>query len=135
MKVSFLDKEFDKSIKGEIFSQLDQVFEKGKWILSENVIEFEKELATYMGVPYAIGVASGTDAITLSLLSSGITRGDKVITTSFCHNAIINGIANIGFIPILVDIEPQTFGMDPADTLLTCRRSGDVRAILIVNLY
>jgi len=135
MKVSFLDKEFDKSIKDEIFFKLDQVFDRQKWILSENVMEFEKELATYMRVPYAVGVASGTDAIILSLLSSGITRGDKVITTSFCHNAIINGIVNVGAIPVLVDIEPQTFGMDPADTLLTCRRNKGIKAILVAHLY
>lgn len=93
-----------KSIKEEIDLAIKRVLESGWFILGKEVRNFELEFAKYIGVYYCMGVASGTDAITLSLVSLGIGRGDEVITTNLTAFPTITGIMQSGATPVVVDI-------------------------------
>lgn len=99
-------------IKQEIDEAVQKVLESGQFILGENVKLLEEEIAKYCGVKYAVGVASGTDALLLSLRACGIGPGDEVITTPFTFFATAEVISNLGARPVFVDIEPETFNID-----------------------
>ena len=99
-------------IKDEIEIGLARTLSNCSFILGENVQAFEKEAASYLGVKYTIGVASGTDALHLALLAAGIKAGDEVITTAFTFIATAEAIKYIGAKPIFVDIDPKTFNID-----------------------
>ena len=119
--------------KEEIDAAIMRVLESGRYILGEEVRSFEEEFARYIGVYYGIGVGSGTDAITIALKACGIGRGDEVITVSHTAVATIAAIELSGATPVLVDISPDTYTLDPdhlceAITLKT-------KAILPVHLY
>ena len=102
-------------IKDEIESGLAETIANCSFILGPNVQAFEKEAADYLGVKHAIGVASGTDALHLSLLAAGITDGDEVITTAFTFIATAEAIKYVGAKPIFVDIDPKTFNITAAE--------------------
>jgi len=102
-----------QNIKQEIDTAIDNVLSSGQFILGENVRLLEEEIARYCGTRYAIGVASGTDALLLSLRALDIKPGDEVITTPFTFFATTEVISIIGARPVLVDIEPDTFNIDP----------------------
>jgi len=121
------------SIKGEIDSAIREVVENGQFILGPEVKSFEEEIASYLGVKYAIGVASGTDALHLALLACGIKPGDEVITTPFTFIATAEAITNCGATPVFVDIDPKTYNIDPAQ--IKPRITAKTRAILPVHLY
>ena len=112
-KIGFLDvkKEY-KSIKKEIDAAMGRVLNSGQFIGGEEIEKFEKEIAKFCGVKYAIGVNSGTDALFLSLKALGIGAGDEVITTPFTFIATAEVIANLGAKPVFIDIEPKTFNID-----------------------
>jgi dTDP-4-amino-4,6-dideoxygalactose transaminase len=121
------------SLRGEIDDALSRVLERGIFILGEEVGAFEQEFATYCGAPYGIGVASGTDALHLAMLACGIGPGDEVITVSHTSVATVAAIQQAGAKPVLVDIHPAMFTIDPheVETAITPR----TRAILPVHLY
>lgn len=100
-------------LKEEIDQSLQQVLESCAFILGPNVKAFEEESAAYLGVKHAIGVASGTDALHLALLAAGIGEGDEVITTPFTFIATAEAIRYVGAKPVFVDIDPETFNIDP----------------------
>jgi dTDP-4-amino-4,6-dideoxygalactose transaminase len=104
----------------------------GAYILGEKVAEFESKFAKYLGVKYAVGVASGTDAITLALLSFGIKSGDEVIMPANSYPSVF-GVAATGAIPKLVDIDPKTLNIDPEKIELAITKK--TKAILPVHLY
>lgn len=106
-----LTKQYDV-YKNEIHSVIKKVLASGHYILGEEVNKFEKEFADYIGVKYAIGVASGTDALILSLKVLGIKQGDEVITTPFTAIPTISAIIAAGAIPVFVDVDPNTFLID-----------------------
>jgi dTDP-4-amino-4,6-dideoxygalactose transaminase len=111
----FLDlKKQYKSIKKEINKAIKKVFESGQFIGGEEVENFEKEIARFCGVKYAISLNSGTDALFLSLKALEIGPGDEVITTPFTFIATAEVIANLGAKPVFVDIEPKSFNIDPS---------------------
>ena len=128
-------------IEREVLSATKRVYEKGRYILGEEVTAFEKEFARYCGVRYGVGVGSGTDALYLSLKAAGIGDGDEVVTTANSFIASALAISFTGAKPLFVDIDYQTYTMDPngLELLLNRRmaRSGwqRVKAVLPVHLY
>ncbi|HFC53766.1 MAG TPA: DegT/DnrJ/EryC1/StrS family aminotransferase [Gammaproteobacteria bacterium] len=122
-----------RQIKAEIEQDLHQVLESAHFILGPNVHAFEEEAASYLGARYAIGCASGTDALQLALAAAGIGEGDEVITTPFTFIATAEAICYLGAKPVFVDIDPHTFNLDPGlvETAITER----TRAILPVHLF
>lgn len=120
-------------LKDEIDAGLAEVLESCAFILGPNVRAFEEEAASYLGVPHAVGCASGTDALHLALLAAGIGKGDEVITTPFTFIATAEAIRYVGATPVFVDIDPRTFNMD-LDAVLKAI-SPKTRAIMPVHLF
>jgi dTDP-4-amino-4,6-dideoxygalactose transaminase len=130
-----------KRIKGEILSATQRVFEKGYFILGEEVSAFEKEFSHYCGVDYGVGVGSGTDALYLALKAAGIGEGDEVVTVANSFVATALAVSFTGAKPLFVDIDPETYTMDPdrLDRFLN-RQKGKgrrrrIKAVLPVHLY
>jgi len=130
--------------KEEIEAAIAQVLESGQYILGQQVTAFEQEFATYLGLSHATGVGNGTDALHLALRACGTRPGDAVVTVSHTAIATVAAIELAGAIPVLVDIDPATFTMDPnrlEDTIKTYRSSqgrtagGHLKAIIPVHLY
>ncbi len=130
-----------KAIEEEILSVTRRVFEKGRFILGEEVSAFEEEFARYCGVRYGVGVNSGTDALYLALRAAGIGEGDEVVTVANSFIASALAISFTGAKPIFVDIEPETYNLDPnaLEHLLQRQRTTGkrqrIKAILPVHLY
>ncbi len=122
-----------RSLTSEIISALRQVFDSSAFVLGPNVTAFEAEMAAFCGVTHAIGVASGTDALTLSLMALGISPGDEVLVPSFTYTATAAGVCHMGATPVFVDSLPDGFNMDPADA--ERRITPRTRAIIPVHLY
>ncbi len=101
------------SYKREIELAIRKVLESGNYILGEEVRSFEEKFASYVGVRYGIGVASGTDAIEICLRGFGIGQGHLVFTVSHTAVATIAAIERAGATPVLVDIDPKTYTMEP----------------------
>jgi len=102
-----------KTLKADIDAAIQNVLDSAQFILGPNVAQLEKEIAAYHGVPHAIGIASGTDALLLSLRACGIGAGDEVITTPFTFIATAEVISLLSATPVFVDIRPETFNIDP----------------------
>lgn len=122
-----------ESIKDEINSAVLSVIQSTHFILGPQGKAFEEEVAAYHGVKHAVAVASGTDALHLSLLAAGIKRGDEVITTPFTFIATAEAVSYIGAVPVFVDINADTFNMDVNKIEAAITRK--TRAILPVHLY
>jgi len=120
-------------IKGEIDKAVQGVIQSGQFILGPEVEAFESEVAAYCGTKYAVGVASGTDALQLALLACSIKPGDEVITTPFTFIATAETIAKCGATPVFTDIDPKTHNIDPAK--LESKINQKTKAILPVYLY
>jgi len=127
-----LKKQFQE-IKGEVFHVLTEILESSKYILGTKVSEFEKKVANYHGVREAIGVASGTDALHLSIDALGIGEGDEVITTPFTFFATVEAILYTGALPVFVDIEPDTLNIDASQ--IEANVTKKTKAILPVHLF
>ncbi|HXH67974.1 MAG TPA: DegT/DnrJ/EryC1/StrS family aminotransferase [Candidatus Limnocylindrales bacterium] len=121
------------TIHDEVMQAVAQVFESQYFILGPEVKLLEDEVAAKLGAKFAVGCASGTDALILSLLAAGIDRGDEVITTPFSFIATAGAIAYVGAKPIFVDIDPVTYNINPA--LLEAAITPDTRAIMPVHLF
>jgi len=122
-----------KKIKPEIDAAIHSVLESGNFILGKEVGEFECSVAGYLGVRYAVGCASGTDALQIAQMALGIGPGDEVITTPFSFVATTETIALLGAKPVYVDIDPQTFNIDPDKIEKAITKK--TRAIIPVHLY
>jgi len=134
MKIPLVDlKAQYNSIKDEIDTAIRRVLENGQFILGPEVKAFEEEMAAYCGTKYAVGVASGTDALHLALLACGIKSGDEVITTPFTFIATAESIAKCDAKLVFADIDPGTYNIDPAHTETKITRK--TKAILPVHLY
>jgi dTDP-4-amino-4,6-dideoxygalactose transaminase len=126
-----------ESIRLDILAAIERVCASTHYILGEEVAALEHELAAYTGAAAAVGCASGTDALWLALLATGIQPGDPVITTPFSFFASASAIVRAGARPVFADIDPRTFNLDPA-RLAANLRDGQhqrVRALLPVHLY
>jgi dTDP-4-amino-4,6-dideoxygalactose transaminase len=134
MKIPLVDlKAQYESIKNEIDDAICRVIESTQFILGQEIKAFESETASYCGTRYAIGVASGTDALQLALIACGIKPGDEVITTPFTFIATAETISKCGATPVFVDIDPNTYNIDPAK--IEPKITKKTRAILPVHLY
>jgi dTDP-4-amino-4,6-dideoxygalactose transaminase len=130
-----------ESIKDEIDAAIAEVLESTQFILGPAVRDLEQRVAAYCGCKYGVGVASGTDALRLTLTALGIGPGpfgtaqdkDEVITTPFTFIATANTISHCGARPVFVDIDPRTYNIDPAaiEAAITER----TKAIVVVHLY
>ena len=117
----------------EIDAAIRGVLERGRYILGQEVASFEAEFAAYLGVKYAIGVGSGTEALHLELRACKIGPGDEVITVSHTAVATVAAIELCGATPVLVDIEPDYFTMNPK--ALEAAINPRTKAIIPVHLY
>lgn len=121
------------SIKNEIDEAICNVIHSGQFILGPEVKALESEMAAYCNTKYAIGVASGTDALILSLLACGVKPGDEVITTPFTFVATAEAITQCGATPVFVDIDPKTYNIDPEK--IQPKITEKTKTILPVHLY
>ena len=137
MKVQLLDLASQyRKIRKEALEEIKKVCDSQHYILGKNVAALESEIAAYTGAKYAIGVASGTDAILIALMAAGVKAGDKVVTTPFTFFATAGSISRIGAIPVFVDIDPETYNIDPtALEALLKKSSKGVKAVIPVHLY
>jgi len=121
----------------ELLEAIDHVLQTQQFILGEPVAAFERAAAEHLGVAHALGCSSGTDALWLALAAAGIDPGEAVITTPFSFFASVSAILRAGATPVLADIDPLTFNLDPAAVaeVLEGPRGASVRAILPVHLY
>ena len=134
MEVPQLDLQLQyKRIREEIEAAVLRVCASQRFILGEEVERFEEEIARYLDCKFALGISSGTDALLLALMALQIGAGDEVITTAFSFFATAGSIARTGATPVFVDIEPDTFNIDPAQIArhITTR----TKAIIPVHLY
>lgn len=122
-----------RGIAAEINEAVISVLESGRYILSDNVEALEKELAAYCGVPYAVGVASGTDALLLCLEAYGIGFGDEVVTTPYTFFASAEAISRVGAVPVFADIDPVTFNIDPRQ--IEKKINAKTKAVIPVHLF
>ncbi len=122
-----------KKIKPEIDAAIHAVLDTGHFILGKTVSDFEFNTAKYLGVKHAIGCASGTDALQVALMALNIGPGDEVITTAFTFVATVETIVLLGAKPVYVDIESDTFNIDPAK--IEAAITKNTKAIIPVHLY
>ncbi len=134
MSIEFIDlKSQYRSLKPRIQSRMDAVLEHGQYIMGPEVAELEAQLQSFTGAPHCITVASGTEALLISLMALGVGRGDEVITTPFTFVATAEVVALLGATPVFVDIDPRTCNIDPAG--IRERITPRTRAIMPVSLY
>ncbi|PIE59376.1 MAG: transcriptional regulator [Desulfobulbus propionicus] len=126
-------------IREEILEAVTGVIDSTRYILGPSVTEFEQAAASYLNVPEAVGVSSGTDALLASLMSLGIGPGDRVVTTPFSFFATMGVILRVGAIPVFADVEPDSLNIDPekiAELAEEQRKKGKpIKAIIPVHLY
>lgn len=122
-----------REIQAEIDAAISRVLHSGWYILGPEVERFEEEFAGYCGVLYAIGVASGTDALHLALRALSIGLGDEVITVAHTAVATVAAIELSGAHPVFVDVDPETYTINP--TRITAAINEHTRAIIPVHLY
>ena len=126
-------------LREEILAAVTEVIDSTQYILGPKVEQFEKNIAAYCGSGHGIGVASGTDALLVSLMALGIGPGDAVLTTPYSFFATMGCILRLGAKPVFVDIDPVSYNIDPermAEALEQDGRAGKrIKAIIPVHLY
>jgi dTDP-4-amino-4,6-dideoxygalactose transaminase len=123
----------NQPLRAEVEAALARVLDANGFILGAEVKAFEEEVAAALGVTHALGVSSGTDALTVALMALDIGPGDEVITTPFTFFSTGGCIARVGATPVFVDIDPETFNLDPA---AVARAVGPrTKAVMPVHLF
>ncbi len=134
MKIPLLDlKREHEAIREELQQAWAATLATMHLLKGENVAAFEREIAAYVGTPYACGVASGTDALLLAVLGLGIGRGDEVITHANAFAAAVEAVHHAGAQPVLVDVEADGSGPDP--DAVAAAITSRTKAIMVVHLY
>lgn len=134
MNIPLLDlKAQFQPLRAEIMTAVQTVCDEQGFILGPRVVAFEESLAKYVGARYAIGCASGSDALLLSLMAMGVGQGDEVITVPFTFFATAGAVSRLGAKPVFIDIQPDTFNLDP--TQLERAVTSRTKAIIPVHLF
>lgn len=134
MQVPLLDlKEQNERLRPEIDAAIGKVLDSNGFILGAEVKALEEELAAYCETKYAIGCASGTDALLLALMAFDIAAGDEVITTPYSFFATASSITRLGATPVFVDIDPNTYNLDVSQ--IEAKINERTKAIQPVHLY
>jgi len=120
-------------VQQQVDERVSAVHAHGRYIMGPEIQELEQALARYVGIDHCISVSSGTDALLIAMMALGIGAGDEVITTPFSFIATAETIALLGAKPVFVDIDPQTYNIDP--TLIESAITPQTRAIMPVSLY
>jgi len=122
-----------RPLRDALLAAMTRVADSQRFIMGPEVDGLEAELAALLGVRHAVAVSSGTDALLLALMALDIKAGDEVVTTTYSFFATAGTIARIGARPVLVDIDPATFNIDPAQTVAAI--TPRTRAIMPVHLF
>src|SRR4051812_7411658 len=134
MSVPLLDLEAQyRPLRDEILGAITRVCDSQRFIMGPEIDALERELAAQLGIPHAIAVSSGTDALLLALMALDLKAGDEVVTTTFSFFATAGAIVRAGARPVLVDIDPVTFNIDPAQAAAAI--TPRTRAIMPVHLF
>jgi dTDP-4-amino-4,6-dideoxygalactose transaminase len=134
MKVPLLDlKSQYLSMKDELDAALIGVAESTAYIMGPAVKKMEEEMAQFLGSKYAVGVSSGTDALLLALMAIGVGKDDEVIMPTYSFFATAGVVARLNAVPVLVDSDPVTFNIDPAQ--IEAKITSKTKAIIPVHLY
>ncbi len=134
MKVPLLDLQAQyATIRDEVRAAIDRVFETQQFVLGPEVEALEAEIARYSQTQFAIGCASGSDALLLALMSCGVGRGDEVITSPFSFFATASAIVRLGARPVFVDIDESTYNINP--TLVAGAITDRTKTIVPVHIY
>lgn len=132
--MQFIDLQAQRErIKDKIDARIRSVLDHGKYIMGPEVNELEAKLAVFSGAKFCSAVANGTDALQIALMALEIGPGDEVITTPFSFFATVETICILGAIPIFVDIDPETYNLDPSK--LEAAITSKTKAIIPVSLY
>lgn len=132
--MDFIDLKTQQSeIREQIQARLQAVLDHGQYIMGPEVTELEQQLAAFVGARHCISVSSGTDALLIAMMALNIGPGDEVITSPFTFIATAEMIALLGARPVFVDIDPQSYNLDPA--LIAGAISERTKAIMPVSLY
>ena len=122
-----------RPLRDEILAAIARVCDSQRFIGGPEVDALEREIAEYLGVPHAVGLSSGTDALLVALMALGIGPGDEVITPTFSFFATAGCVSRLGGTPKLVDIDPATFNVDPSAAIAAI--TPRTRALIPVHLY
>jgi dTDP-4-amino-4,6-dideoxygalactose transaminase len=122
-------------IREEVLAEIVRVVDSQKFILGEDVQKLEADIAAYCGTKYAVGCASGSDALSLALMVIEIRPGDEVLTTPYTFFATAGAISRMGAVPIFVDVEEHTFNLDATRVTEILASHPKIRAILPVHLF
>lgn len=134
VKVPFMDlKRIHSPIKEEILARISSIIDRSAFILGSEVENFEKEFASYVGTSHALGVANGLDALKLALQAMDVGPGDEVITAANTFAATAFAVSSIGARPVLVDVEEDSYNIDPSE--IERAITGKTKVIIPVHLY
>jgi len=135
-RIPLLDLEAQhRGLRDEILRAITRVVDSQHFIMGKEVKELEQEIARYTEVSHGIACASGSDALYLALLAAGIGPGDAVLTTPFSFFATAGAISRTGAVPVFVDIQPDTFNIDPARLAEAVKMKPRVKAIIPIHLF
>jgi len=141
LEVPLLDlKKQYANIREEVLTATEEIFDSQRFILGPKVEELEERIAGYCQCDYAVGVSSGTDALLTSLMTAGVGHGDLVITTPYTFFATAGAVARVGARPVFVDIDKNTYNVDPdaldlALSQMDEEEKAKVKAIIPVHLF
>lgn len=134
VKIFDLEREYREN-REALLTIMDKVCLGGEFVMGREVRAFEEAFAAYVGVHFAAGVGSGTDAIRLGGLALGLKGGDKVVTTANTYISTAMALSIHGIVPVLCDIDPETHNMDPGSLAEVLKREKGIKACIPVHLY